>query len=250
MRKSWILLAAVSVIALMPGIARSQSDVPVFTQSPTPHVANSRIPRHSVNSGIRMFVDWQAIDPLGGDLIYHVYGDWGEDPVHQIGSWTQTSNRVYFIERAPMWELQFTVHACNAAKECTDDNTYMFYVDRYQQGEAAPVGWRLVRSGHAWGGSLFRTTAPGAFVTYSFTQSIGVFGSRGPGYGAYSVYLDGVLVKTVDGQRARGQHRALLFQTAFTGDAAWEGHVVRIVNAASPGHPRLDVDGFVTIWPD
>jgi hypothetical protein len=242
------LLVAIPVLMLGPAAARS-ADVPVFTQKPTPHVAKARLARHAEDSRVFMYVDWQAYDPGGGELVYHVYGDWG-DPPRTIGRWTQTVNRVDFIERAPMWDLQFGVEACNAAGQCTEDDSYYFYVDRYPEADTVPAGWELVSSAHAWGGSLLRTTTPGASITFYFHESIGVFGSRGPAYGEYSVYLDGVLVKTLDAQRPSRQHRALLFQKAFAGDAAWDFHSVKIVNEGSPGHPRLDVDGRINVWAD
>ena len=55
------------------------------------------------------------------------------------------------------------------------------------------------------------------------------------------MYVDGALVATVNTQASQIGMRAVVWSRAW---ARTGTHTIRIVVAATPGHPRVDVDAF------
>ena len=102
--------------------------------------------------------------------------------------------------------------------------------------------WRTIASSGALDGRVHSSSTNGASVTATFTgRSIGVMAAKGPGRGAVKVFVDGILVSTVDLQRATSQARVVV------AGASWAGigqHRIRIVIV---GSKRVDIDGFVVI---
>ena len=95
------------------------------------------------------------------------------------------------------------------------------------------------------GGTAHLSTAAGASATFRFRgRQVAWVASVGPTRGKARVYVDGHFARTVNLHAATsGARRIVLTRSwATTGD-----HVLRIVVAGTAGHPRVDVDGFVTI---
>jgi hypothetical protein len=59
------------------------------------------------------------------------------------------------------------------------------------------------------------------------------------------VYVDGVLKGTVDTYAATSQPRMVVWQTAVGGVGA-SNPTIKIVNLATPGRPRIDLDAVLT----
>lgn len=121
-----------------------------------------------------------------------------------------------------------------------------FHVSLLQQGKGSYAGaWSQASRGTAWGGTVETTTAAGAGVTFhTNARSIGIIGTGGPGYGAFREYVDGLLVTTIDANAPEWRPHEII--------ARWRwdtvgSHTIRLVNVATKGHPRLDVDGFVVL---
>jgi len=106
--------------------------------------------------------------------------------------------------------------------------------------------WTTASNRYASGGSLAYSTAPGASATFTFTgSSVGWVAYRGPNRGSAAVYLDGAYSATVN------LHSAYYYAKQIVYAANWGGngtHTIKIVNLASPGHPRIDVDAFVRLF--
>ena len=75
-------------------------------------------------------------------------------------------------------------------------------------------------------------------------MAIAVVGRRGPTSGKAKVYVDRVLASTIDLYRSTSQSRVVLFSRAWTTVAP---HSVRVVVVATPGRPRVDIDGFAVL---
>src|SRR5690606_19242186 len=109
-------------------------------------------------------------------------------------------------------------------------------------GEENPaIGWagrwsRAQHPGYA-GGSVAWSTSKNASATLTFTgRSITWLGPVGPTRGSARVYLDGVLVDTVN-QYARSYAPR---RTLFTKDFGAAGkHTLRVVVAGTPGHAMV-----------
>jgi hypothetical protein len=64
---------------------------------------------------------------------------------------------------------------------------------------------------------------------------------KAPGRGKARIWVDGSLVKTIDTYAATAHHQVIVWQGALaTGD-----HLIQVVNAATPGRPRIDLDAVV-----
>lgn len=112
-------------------------------------------------------------------------------------------------------------------------------------GLSYSAGWKTDPMAGASDGAVEFTKAAGASATFTFTgDHVAWYGTRGPGYGSARVYVDGVLRPVVD-CHASSKHKAtLLFRYGFS---TFGEHTVRIVNLATSGHPRIDVDAFATL---
>jgi hypothetical protein len=105
--------------------------------------------------------------------------------------------------------------------------------------------WRSSSSSSATGGSTKYATAKGASVSYTFTgSSIAWVSPRSTIRGSADVYIDGVFKATVSTYASSFQSRRIVFAYSWSTNGT---HTIRIVNRATSGHPRIDVDAFVRI---
>ena len=114
------------------------------------------------------------------------------------------------------------------------------------QEDATPI-----RYGGTWlgganagfaGGRVRSSTSAGATVRYTFTgRGIAWVTTRGPDRGSAYVFVDGVLLATIDTHASSYSTRSIVWGRAWTGTGT---HTVRIVVLGTAGHPRLDMDAF------
>jgi hypothetical protein len=100
----------------------------------------------------------------------------------------------------------------------------------------------------AWtsGGRQRFTSASGASVDFTWDhygegQHIGLVMAKGPGRGSAAIFVDGLLVGTVDTNAPANDNRRIVFDHRMPAGS----HTVTIVNLATVGHPRIDVDAFL-----
>jgi spore germination protein YaaH len=114
-----------------------------------------------------------------------------------------------------------------------------------QESYAGPVWkgtWTSASLAQCSGGSVRFATAAGAGISYSFTgRAIGWVTTLGPDRGSAKVYVDGVLVTTVDLHATGTTYRRVAFAKSWSSSAT---HMLRIVVVGTTGHPRVDVDAF------
>jgi hypothetical protein len=118
--------------------------------------------------------------------------------------------------------------------------------------EATYTGaWATRTVAGALGGSLHSSTAKGASVTFSASlRTLAWVTTVGPTHGSARVYVDGKLVATVSTHAAHVGYRRIMFSRAWWGGPNDPTHSIRIVNAGTSGHSRVDVDGFATVTED
>jgi hypothetical protein len=104
--------------------------------------------------------------------------------------------------------------------------------------------WTTRTLASAWGGRVRSATARGASVTFRFSGgSVAWVATKGPAHGAARVYVDQVLVGTVDLRAAATTTR----QVVFSQDLPFGPHTLRIDVAGTSGRPRVDLDGFLVL---
>ncbi|HEY7525753.1 MAG TPA: glycoside hydrolase family 3 N-terminal domain-containing protein [Candidatus Limnocylindria bacterium] len=125
-----------------------------------------------------------------------------------------------------------------------------FRARRIQEDDAAiryRGGWHLTADPLASGDGLAASTVAGATATFAFTgSSVSWVAVRGPARGSAAVYVDGAYAGRVNLHAATRQDRQLVFARSWTESGA---HRIRVVNLGTSGHPRIDVDAFVTLFP-
>jgi hypothetical protein len=112
--------------------------------------------------------------------------------------------------------------------------------------------WALANCRCWSGGQTHKSTAAGAAATIrldnnyvgfrdpTYPAHVGLIMHTGPDRGKVKVYVNGVLKKTVDTFAATSRPRVMVWQASVN-----QGDVVKIVNAATPGRSRIDLDAVV-----
>jgi hypothetical protein len=118
-------------------------------------------------------------------------------------------------------------------------------VVRYSQDSSAVAyagEWYPKSAPKAFGGSSKASSSPLKSATFTFTGTdVGWIATRYTTSGKAKVYVDDVLVRTVDLDTSATKYRQLVFQAHF---ASVGTHTIRIVPV---GDGRADIDGFVII---
>jgi subtilisin family serine protease len=118
----------------------------------------------------------------------------------------------------------------------------------YQQGSSRATyagTWGTSKSGSWSAGSTKYSRKSGASVTFSFTGSaVAVVAPMGSTRGKFKFYVDGVYVATYDTHRSSTLARVLVAVKTWTGVG---DHTVKVVNAGTSGHSRIDIDAFVVL---
>ena len=129
----------------------------------------------------------------------------------------------------------------------------------YQQDGRSPVDRNAapvtVTSSGTWstgtctcasGGTQRFTSQAGASVSFTRSYEAGshfaLVMAKGPGRGSAAVYVDGTQVGTVNTNAAgANQNRIIVLDRVMAGGQ----HTIKVVNKATAGHPRIDVDAFL-----
>jgi hypothetical protein len=116
----------------------------------------------------------------------------------------------------------------------------------FQEGAASYTGtWTTTSFTGAWGGTAKYATAANASATFACAScsAIAWVTDEDPQHGSAKVYVDGVLKATVNTNTSSKKNRVIAYTLGWAGNGP---HTLRIVNAATSGHPRVTVDGFLT----
>jgi hypothetical protein len=103
--------------------------------------------------------------------------------------------------------------------------------------------WRVSRFAGFSGGTTHATSAQGASASLTFTGSgpVALVMEKAADRGKADVYVDGVKKATVDTHATKTRHRVVVWQGIYLHGT----HTLRVVNRATPGHPRIDLDTFL-----
>jgi hypothetical protein len=126
--------------------------------------------------------------------------------------------------------------------------SYTWYPVLTQQSSGALAwtgSWTAEANPTASNGWVKRTTAAGASVSYSFSgRAVAWVTTLRPDAGAVQVWIDGALAATVDTQADAVTARQVVFSRTWSG---YGSHTIRLVNLATAGQPRADLDAFEVI---
>jgi hypothetical protein len=238
MRRAWAAIAVTGVLlALGAGTAIASPRVPA-QGTPTPPT-NSIIPNVTLNNGsLLMSENWTRGTCVSGAT----YELWLNEDDSGWYVWNYVNNESSQIYLPIGYTWAFGVD-CGGAVQYGPD----FTLFGYQENSARYAGsWSTLCFTGAWGGCADRTTARGASATFSFYgRGIAWVSDEDSTHGSADVYIDGKLVKVVNTQDRNGKaNQMVVFIHGWSHDGS---HTIRIVNLATSGHPRVNVDGFVVV---
>jgi hypothetical protein len=111
-------------------------------------------------------------------------------------------------------------------------------------GPTIVSGWTRSSCTCALGGSTLRTSTRNAALRATVTgagKHVALAMAKGPARGRAAVYFDGVLQKTIDTYASSNKNRIVMWQRSLPSGT----HTVKVVNLATSGRPRIDVDAFM-----
>jgi hypothetical protein len=117
----------------------------------------------------------------------------------------------------------------------------------YQEAAASYTGtWRSTSFAGAWGGAARYTAAGSASATFqcSSCRALAWVTDEDSAHGSAKVYVDGALKATINTQSSTPLNRVIAYKVEWATPGA---HTLKIVNVATSGHPRISVDGFLTV---
>ena len=114
-------------------------------------------------------------------------------------------------------------------------------------GPTVPSGWGRTSCTCALGDSMLRTSTYKASLSTVVNAAgrrirVALIMAKGPARGKAKVYYDGVYVKTIDTYASVNTNRVLMWDKTISGSS---NHTIKVVNLATAGRPRIDIDGYV-----
>lgn len=207
---------------------------------------------------LRMAVRWTASDAsgiCGQTITEQSYDTLGGDNDPILGSDTVTSPVAANVRTHPIFENylnylrrhdRYVVRVTDCAGNTRASAIARSAVDVRDDDEGGLVNytgkWGLGHfAGFADGGTHF-TSMPGAAASFVVDGGgVALVMEKAANRGSAKVYVDGVLKGTVDTYSATTKHR----QVAWSGMVPIGRHFITIVNSATPGHPRIDLDAIL-----
>lgn len=207
-----------------------------------------------------VYVDYQAIDPESGINHYDVYttGAIGPEDVGlvtriQMSGWTTDPADCGGGGR-PNFFAQAVNGAGLASREYGWDPRRLVVVQDLPSVDVTYTGtWAVSKATTFSAGTTRKTTQKGAAVRLRITvptttaspntSALGLVMAKGPDRGSAQVWLDGLKVATVNTNSATKVNRVVVWRANLAPGA----HTLRVVNLATTGHARIDVDAFVLL---
>ena len=202
----------------------------------------------SPGTGLMANLSWAATDPGGAGIAsYDVARSRDGGPYSVIA--TGLTHASLAVGLQPGYGYRFQVRtrdrAGNVGAWATASAVRGYLVQQGSSAIAWTGAWSTTIDAAHSGGSSRRASLGGASAKITFTgRSFAWVGTRATNRGVARVWVDGVLVATVDTRAATTINRAVLFARTW---ASAGTHTVRIVVVGTAGRPRVDVDAFEII---
>ncbi len=194
-------------------------------------------------------ISWSGSDDITGIVKYQLQQKSGTGVFTNVPLPTPTStsvSRALLIAQKTQFRVRATDAAGNVSPWATGpaftpllfENTNGHVV--YKHGP-----WKVGRNPTSSGGSTSYATAADASAQLTFTgRTVAYVTPTGPSRGSARVFVDGVLLKTVNLHKSPAQPRQVLFTWTWPTIGT---HTIRVVVAGTPGHPRVDLDAFLVL---
>lgn len=102
--------------------------------------------------------------------------------------------------------------------------------------------WSTTTAASASGGSFRASSSAGASATLAFSgRAVGLVTTLRPTGGAVQVWVDGVLISTIDTYSDTTVYRQVVFNRNWT---SYGSHTIKLVVVGTPGRPSVALDAF------
>jgi hypothetical protein len=110
-----------------------------------------------------------------------------------------------------------------------------------------PAQWARTTCVCAIGDTMLRTSRMNASLStvvngHGRKEHVALVMAKGPKRGKAAIYFDGTLATTVDTYATANKNRVVMWDRELTGTG---NHTVKVVNLATSGHPRIDIDAYL-----
>ena len=114
-------------------------------------------------------------------------------------------------------------------------------------GPSVPAGWARTACICAIGDSMLRTSTRNVALStvvngQGRNQHVALVMAKGPSRGKAAVYFDGKFATTVDTSAKSNTGRVVVWDKQLAGIT---NHTIRVVNLATSGRPRIDIDAYI-----
>ena len=258
-------IALIGATAATPASASVDTTPPTISTDPHPHyVVDSQLGTSYDGSDLMDWqasysLDWKASDASGicaQTLTEQSYDMMGgeEDPLlgWQTGTYTLSNterSHKYFVDafdqnRVP---YRFVLRVTDCAGNVATSPIITSYFDIKEDsatGITYQGTWAASSCSCFSGGTTHYTKAvnSSASVRVQGSHPIALVMEKAPNRGAAAVYVDGVLKATINTYSATTRHSVIVWQTELAGTAL---HTLKVVNKATAGHPRMDIDAIL-----
>jgi subtilisin family serine protease len=170
-------------------------------------------------------------------------GDW--ESAITLGASTRTTARTFRVGHAYALRLR-AVDAAGNWSPWAEAAPFTAVVVQDSSSSLVRRGtWTRVESSRMSGGTSRYAKARGAWIARTFTgRGVSLVLPEGPTRGRAKVYVDGVLVKTIDTYRSAFAARRVMFSRTWATSGT---HTIQLVVLGTSGRPRVDFDALVII---
>lgn len=272
-----VALLGLSALALgasaSPSGAAADSTPPVIqTNLNTGFVVGSVVQQGTPDwnySAVQEFIKWTVSDNSAAICGFEVNTVTGDDVERVIADPVQRYTPTPYVDQLVVvadeysgqegdsedaqagWSLEATDCANNATKRMIRSKFELLEENNFSEFEGARGSityngtWSSVTCACASQAAMKKTSAKGASFTYTDywnrDDHLGLVMAKGPSRGSADVYVDGVKVATVNTYSTTVQNRVIVYDRWMA-----EGtHTVKVVNLATSGHGRIDLDAVL-----
>lgn len=158
---------------------------------------------------------------------------------------TSRSNTVDFEEDQYGEDDTVLVTFCNGVS--VTSNVVNPYINAFDDSDTNNVSyfgaWSVSNCKCAIEGTTHYSTQKNASYTFRVAGAFGLAMSKAPNRGSAAVYVDGRKIATINTYARTAINAEFVYSTLLKGTAV---HTVSVVNLATPGHPRIDLDAIAT----
>ena len=206
----------------------------------------------------RYALNWTTSDPSGicsQSLTYQNYDTLGGDTDPVLGDDTLTTSlssgaRSYqFTANGWDWDRvpnRFVLRVTDCAGNTTTSrvaDTEFGLVEDTGSAVSYTGTWATSSFSGFSGGTTHQTSKQGAAATFTVPGGpVALVMEKAANRGSADVFVDGVRQATVNTNAATTAHRQVVWQRTLGAGT----HTVKVVNKATAGHPRIDVDVLLT----